>query len=50
MNTIAAHKYVSPRSRPLTPEESEVRRIAYALKVPTADACETAARFPEEFP
>ncbi len=44
MNTIAAHKYVSPRARPLTPEEQEVRRIAYALKVPTPEACETAAR------
>ena len=44
MNTIAAHKYVSPRTRPLTPEEAEVRRIAYALKVPTAEACEIAAR------
>ena len=44
MNIIAAHKYVSPRSRPLTPEEAEVRRIAYALKVPTPEACETAAR------
>lgn len=44
MNVISAHRYVSPRSRPLTPEESEVRRIAYALKVPTAEACEAAAR------
>jgi len=44
MHTISAHKYVSPRARPLTPEETEVRRIAYALKVPTAEACETAAR------
>ena len=44
MQIITAHKYVSPRSRPLTPEEQEVRRIAYALKVPTAEACETAAR------
>ncbi len=41
---ISAHKYVSPRSRPITPEEAEVRRIAYALKVPTAEACELAAR------
>jgi len=41
---IAAHKYVSPRARPLTPDEAEVRRIAYALKVPTAEACEIAAR------
>jgi hypothetical protein len=38
MRIIAAHKYVSPRARPLTPEESEVRRIAYALKIPTAEA------------
>ena len=44
MKIITAHKYVSPRARPLTAEESEVRRIAYALKVPTAEACETAAR------
>ena len=44
MHIITAHKYVSPRARPLTPEEAEVRRIAYALKVPTAEACETAAR------
>jgi hypothetical protein len=41
---LSAHKYVSPRSRPLTPEEVEVRRIAYALKVPTAEACELAAQ------
>jgi len=34
MNIIAAHKYVSPRARPLTPEEAEVRRLAYALKIP----------------
>ena len=44
MNIITAHKYVSSRARPLTPEEAEVRRIAYALKVPTPEACETAAR------
>ena len=44
MRIITAHKYVSPRARPLTPEEPEVRRIAYALKVPTPEACETAAR------
>jgi hypothetical protein len=40
---LAAHKYVSPRSRPLTAEETEVRRVAYALKVPTAEACQIAA-------
>jgi predicted amidophosphoribosyltransferase len=44
VKTITAHRYVSPRSRPLTPEESEVRRIAYALKIPTPEACEVAAR------
>ena len=44
MQIIAAHKYVSPRSRPITPEEAEVRRIAYALKIPTSEACELAAR------
>jgi hypothetical protein len=44
MNIITAHKYVSPRARALTPEETEVRRIAYALKVPTAESCEIAAR------
>ena len=30
---FAARRYVSPRSRPITPEESETRRIAYALKL-----------------
>ncbi len=29
---LAARRYVSPRSRPITPDESESRRIAYALK------------------
>ena len=29
---LAARRYVSPRARPITPEESETRRIAYALK------------------
>ena len=29
---LAARRYVSPRSRPITPEEAETRRIAYALK------------------
>ena len=44
MKTITAHRYVSPSTRPITSEEAEVRRIAYALKVPTAEACEVAAR------
>jgi hypothetical protein len=38
MQIIYAEKYVSPRERPLTAEEAEVRRIAYALKVPTNEA------------
>jgi len=29
---LAARSYVSPRARPITPEEAETRRIAYALK------------------
>ena len=29
---LAARRYVSPRSRPITPDESETRRIAYAIK------------------
>jgi hypothetical protein len=29
---LAARRYVSPRARPITPEEAETRRIAYALK------------------
>lgn len=32
MRIEAARKYVSPRTRPLTPEEQETRRISYALK------------------
>lgn len=38
MNIIYAEHYVSPRERTLTPEEQEVRRLAYALKVPTNEA------------
>jgi len=30
--TLAARRYVSPQARPLTAEEAEIRRIAYALK------------------
>jgi predicted amidophosphoribosyltransferase len=44
MKIIAAHKYVSPRHRPLTTEEADARRIAYALKIPTYEACTAAAR------
>ena len=29
---LAARRYVSPSSRSITPDESETRRIAYALK------------------
>jgi len=32
VNILAARLYVSPRTRPLTPEEAETRRLAYALK------------------
>ncbi len=32
MNIIAARRYVSPRSRALTVEEAETRRLAYAIK------------------
>ena len=34
MHTISAHKYVSPRTRPLTPEEAEVRRIDVTTRAP----------------
>ena len=44
MRTRAARLYVSPRTRPLNAEEQETRRIAYALKEPTAAAVEVAAR------
>ena len=43
MRIISAQHYVSPRQRPLTHEEAETRRIAYALKIPTAEAVTTAA-------
>ena len=46
MNIHAARLYVSPRTRPLTAEEAETRRIAYAIKEANADPAdvETAAR------
>ena len=44
MRTRAARLYVSPRTRPLTAEEQEVRRIAYALKVAEPAAVQVAAR------
>jgi predicted amidophosphoribosyltransferase len=43
MKIIYAERYVSPRERPLTPEEQEVRRISYALKVPTQEAAALAS-------
>jgi predicted amidophosphoribosyltransferase len=43
MHTITAHRYVSPRHRTLTHEEREVRRLSYALKIPTHEAVELAA-------
>jgi hypothetical protein len=39
---LAARRYVSPKSRPITPEEAETRRIAYALK--RSEQTEIAAR------
>jgi hypothetical protein len=36
-------RYVSPRTRALTLEESSIRRIAYGLKIPTPEAIQTAA-------
>lgn len=50
---LAARRYVSSRSRPITPEESETRRIAYALKrgVETGIAArEMAALLPPDLP
>jgi len=35
--TKAARRYVSPRSRPLTREEAEIRALAYAIKDITCD-------------
>jgi hypothetical protein len=40
---LYAVKYVSPRMRPLTPEEVRIRATAYALKRPTPQAIATAA-------
>jgi len=37
MNIYAARKYVSPRTRPLTLDEQEIRRLSYALKDWTTD-------------
>ena len=40
MKILAARHYVSPRTRALTPEEQETRRLAYAIKhtaAPMAD-------------
>ena len=45
MNTRAARRYVSPRTRPLTAEEQETRRLAYALK--TGDPAAVAVAAPE---
>ena len=32
MQIIAARQYVSPRTRPLSPDEAETRRLSYAIK------------------
>ena len=41
---LAAHRYVSPRGRTITPAQKEVRHIAYALKNPSPEVAELAAR------
>lgn len=43
IHSRCAAKYISPRIRRLTPEEAEIRAIAYALKVPTPEAIAVAA-------
>ena len=35
--TKAARRYVSPRTRPLTSEEAQIRALAYAIKDPDCD-------------
>lgn len=44
--TKAARRYVSPRTRPLTSEEAQIRALAYAIKDPECDRdlIEAAAR------
>ena len=42
-STLYAAKYVSPRARPLAPEEAAIRATAYALKRPDAQAIAEAA-------
>lgn len=46
MNALAARKYATPRNGSLSPEQAEIRRLAYAIKS-TASPCadfDTAAR------
>ena len=45
-STKAARRYISPRARPLTREEAEIRALAYAVKNVTCDEelVEAAAR------
>jgi hypothetical protein len=38
MNILAAHRYPTPRNGPLSHEESEIRRLAYAVKSIAADS------------
>ncbi len=42
-DTVCAEKYISPRTRTITTEESVIRDIAYALKEANAEAIEVAA-------
>ena len=46
MNILAARKYQTPRNGPLTPEQTETRRLAYAIKTTASPSIDfdTAAR------
>ena len=46
MNILAARRYVSPRTRALSLEEQETRRLAYAIKSTSSPSVDfdTAAR------
>jgi hypothetical protein len=46
MQILAARRYHTPRNGPLTPEQSETRRLAYAIKTTTSPSMDfdTAAR------
>lgn len=43
MTILSARHYVSPRSRPLTPEEADTRRVSYSIKFALAPSADVAA-------